>query len=57
MTKQELLDELRRLSPRDRAKVVIMAQTIRAARDAGDMRPAETIIAPILAPVPKKRLH
>lgn len=57
MTKQQLLAELRRLSPQDRAKVVIMAQTIRAARDAGDKRPVETIIAPILAPVPKKRLH
>ena len=57
MTKEKMLDELRRLSPQDRAKVVVMAQTIRAARDAGDMRPAETIIAPILAPVPKKRLH
>ena len=57
LTKEQALARLRSLTPADRAKVVIMAQTIRAARDAGDNRPVETIIAPILASVPKKRLH
>jgi len=49
MTREKLLDELRRLSPADRAKVVVMAQTIRAAREAGDTRPASEIVVPLLA--------
>lgn len=49
MTKQQLLDELRRLTPAERRKVLAMARVIRLARDVGDMRPAQVIVAPILA--------
>jgi hypothetical protein len=57
MTKEKMLVELRRLSPQDRAKVLVYAATIRAARDAGDMRPAQVIVAPILATFPRKQRH
>ena len=49
MTREKLLAELRRLTPADRAKVVVMAQTIRTARDAGDKRSASEIVVPLLA--------
>ena len=57
MTREQLLDELRRLSPSDRAKVVVMAQTIRAARDAGDTRPAKVLTTPLLATARSKHTH
>ena len=57
MTREQLLDELRRLSPSDRAKVVVMAQTIRAARDASDTRPAKVLAAPLLATARSKHTH
>ena len=47
-TEQEIVDELRLLSPADRAKVLALALVIRAAHDAGDLRPAKVIVAPIL---------
>lgn len=56
-TKEKMLVELRRLSPQDLAKVIVYAATIRAARDAGDMRPAQVIVAPILATFPRKQRH
>jgi hypothetical protein len=47
-TEQEIVDELRLLSPADLAKVFALAYTIRAAHDAGDLRPAKVIVAPLL---------
>ena len=49
MTREQMYEELRRLSPADRAKVLVMARTIRTAREAGDPRPAKVIVAPLLA--------
>ena len=57
MTREQLLDELRRVSPADRAKVLVMAQTIRAARDAGDTRPAKVLAAPLLATFARQHIH
>ena len=45
MTRTELLDDLRSLSPTQRRTVLAMARTIRAAREAGDDRPAAQIVA------------
>lgn len=56
MTKQQLLDELRRLSPADRTKVMVMAQMIRAARNAGDTRPPSDLVAPVLAAKPRSEV-
>lgn len=57
MTREQLLDELRRVSPADRAKVMVMAQTIRAARDAGDTRPAKVVASLLLATLARKHIH
>lgn len=57
MTRTELLDDLRRLSPTQRRTVLLMARTIRAARDAGDQRPAEVLVAALVQPGRKTVLH
>ena len=57
LTKEQALARLRSLTPADRAKVVVMAQTIRAARDAGDTRPAKVLTAPLLATFARKHIH
>ena len=49
MTKEQVLAHLRRLPLDDRRRVLLMAQVIRAARDAGDDRATSEIIAPALA--------
>ena len=50
--KEQLLADLRRLTPAERAKVMLMARVIRTAREAGDDRPTQAIVAPILARKP-----
>ena len=57
MNRTELLDELRRLSPAQRRTVLACAKTIRAARDAGDDRPAAQIVAHLVQPGRKIVLH
>lgn len=57
MTRQQLLDELRRLTPTQRRAVLRMARTIRAARDAGDTRPAAQIVAHLVQPAPRRVVH
>ena len=57
MTRTELLDDLRRLSPAQRRTVLAMARTIRAAREAGDDRPAAQIVAHLVQPGRKIVLH
>ena len=57
MTRTELLDDLRRLSPAQRRTVLACAKTIRAARDAGDDRPAAQIVAHLVQPGRKSVLH
>jgi|GEM_PF-3942021 len=57
MTRTELLDDLRRLTPTQRRTVLAMAHTIRAARDAGDTRPAEVIAAHLVQPGRRVTLH
>lgn len=57
MTRTELLDDLRRLSPTQRRTVLAMARTIRAAREAGDQRPAEVLVAALVQPGRKTVLH
>lgn len=46
----DLLDDLRRLTPAQRRTVLAMARTIRAARAAGNTRPAAQIIAHLARP-------
>ena len=57
MNRTDLLDELRRLSPAQRRTVLACAKTIRAARDAGDDRPAAQIVAHLVQPGRKSVLH
>lgn len=57
MTRTELLDDLRRLTPAQRRTVLACAKTIRAARDAGDQRPAEVLVAALVQPGRKTVLH
>ncbi len=57
MTRTELLDDLRRLTPTQRRTVLAMALAIRAARDAGDTRPAEVIAAHLVQPGRRVTLH
>ena len=57
MTRTELLDDLRRLSPAQRRTVLAMARTIRAARDAGDTRPSAEIVAHLVQPGRRTVLH
>ncbi len=57
MTRTELLDDLRRLTPTQRRTVLTAALAIRAARDAGDTRPAEVIAAHLMQPGWRTVLH
>ena len=57
MTRSELLDQLATLSPAQRRTVLACAKTIRAARDAGDDRPAAQIVAHLVQPGRKIVLH
>ena len=57
MNRTELLDELRRLSPAQRRTVLACAKTIRAARDAGDDRPAAQIVAHLVQPGRRVVVH
>ena len=57
MNRTELLDELKRLSPAQRRTVLTCAKTIRAARDAGDDRPAAQIVAHLVQPGRRVVLH
>ena len=52
-----LIAELRRLTPAERAKVLLMARVIRTAREAGDTRPAHLLVAPLLATFARKPIH
>lgn len=57
ITHEMLIAELRRLTPAERAKVMLMARVIRTAREAGDTRPAHLLVAPILATFACKPIH
>ena len=57
MTRSELLHELQSLTPSQRRTTLAMAHTIRAARDAGDTRPAEVIAAHLVQPGRRVTLH
>ena len=57
MTRQELLTALRDLPPAKRRAVLSMALAIRAARDAGDTRPAAEIIAHLVQPGARRLVH
>jgi len=57
MTRTDLLAELRRLTPAQRRTVLAMARTIRAAREAGDDRPAAEIVAHLAQPGRPTVLH
>lgn len=57
MTRTELLTHLATLTPTQRRAVLAMARTIRAARDAGDQRPAEVLVAALVQPGRKTVLH
>lgn len=57
MTLPELLTALRRLSPAQRATVLACARTIRAARAAGDDRPAAEIAAHLVQPGARRLVH
>jgi hypothetical protein len=57
LTRTELLDELHRLTPAQRRITLAMARTIRAAREAGDTRPAEVIVAHLVQPGRRVTLH
>jgi len=57
MTRTELLTHLATLTPTQRRAVLAMARTIRAARDAGDQRPAAQIVAHLVQPGRKIVLH
>ena len=56
-TKEQLLADLRRLTPTERAKVMLMARVIRTAREAGDDRPARVLVAPTLAMFARNPTH
>lgn len=57
MTRTELLTELRRLTPAQRRTVLTAALAIRAARDAGDTRPAAQIVAHLVQPGARRLVH
>lgn len=57
MTREQFIDQLRRLTPAQRRTVLAMARTIRVARDAGDQRPAEVLVAALVQPGRKTVLH
>lgn len=57
MTRDELLTHLATLPPTQRRTVLAMARTIRAARDAGDQRPAAQIVAHLVQPGRRVVLH
>ena len=57
MTRTELLDELRSMTPTQRRTVLAMARTIRAAREAGDVRPAAQLVTHLVQPGRKIVLH
>lgn len=57
MTRTDLLTHLAALTPTQRRTVLAMAKTIRAARDAGDTRPAEVIVAALVQPGRRTVLH
>ena len=50
MTRTELLDQLRCLTPTQRRTVLACAKTIRAARNAGDNRRAAQIASHLVTP-------
>lgn len=54
MTRSELLHELQSLTPSQRRTTLAMAKTIRAARDAGDDRPAAQIVAHLVQPAARR---
>jgi hypothetical protein len=57
MNSHELLTELRRLTPTQRSAVLTAALAIRAARDAGDTRPAAQIVAHLVHPGARRLVH
>jgi hypothetical protein len=57
MTRTELLEKLTTLSPAQRRAVLAMARTIRAARESGDHRPAEQIVAHLVQTGRRTVLH
>lgn len=57
MTRTELLTTLESLTPAQRRAVLQMARTIRAAREAGDTRPAAEIVAHLVQPGRRVVLH
>ena len=57
MTRTELLDDLRRLTPAQRRTVLACAKTIRTAREAGDQRPAAQIVAHLVKPGRRVVVH
>jgi hypothetical protein len=57
MTRTELLTHLATLTPTQRRTMLAMAKTIRAAREAGDRRPAAEIVAHLVQPPRRTVLH
>jgi len=57
MTRDELLTHLATLTPAQRRTVLTAALAIRAARDAGDPRPAEVIAAHLVQPGRRPVVH
>jgi hypothetical protein len=57
MTREQFIDQLRRLTPAQRRTVLAMARTIRAARAAGDTRPSAQIVAHLVQPGRRVVLH
>jgi hypothetical protein len=57
MTRTELLASLATLTPTQRRTVLAMAKTIRAAREAGDTRPAAQIVAHLVQPGARRLVH
>lgn len=57
MTRDDLLTHLAALTPTQRRTVLAIARTIRTARAAGETRPAEVIVAPLVQPGRRAVLH
>lgn len=57
LSKTELLAHLASLPLNERAQIIRMARTIRAAREAGDPRPAAQIVAGMVQPGRRVVLH
>lgn len=57
MTRDELLTHLATLTPAQRRTVLTMAKTILIAREAGDTRQAETIVAHLVQPARARLVH